>query len=96
MLRLDHVPHPPIEYIVMSGETTHKDGVWLFHEEGMAPVEMLIINGHVASDDDWEREFGRPPNETMSENYWAGEDASEMVNGPMAFGTWTFQRVTQE
>ncbi len=66
-----------------------ENGWWIFHENGLPSKQrVLIVNGHVASDEDWERAMGRAPNDNLCENYWEGNPVDKMTNGPLATGYW--------
>lgn len=66
-----------------------KDGWWLFCEDGMHQVQrIIVIDGEVASDEEWEQAMGRPPSNVMCENYWEGTSVREMTDGTYTTGTW--------
>ncbi len=76
----------------MSNALPNRDGLWMFYEDGDTGGEqILIINGIVATDDEWEREIGRPPRDVMCENYWESESPNDMPEG-----IWEFVRPLKE
>lgn len=62
------------------------DGWWIYREFGCNEERVLIVRGVPATDDEWEREVGRPPDEYLCENYWDGTDLGDMTK----YGHWKF------
>lgn len=67
-----------------------RNGWWEFDEDGTGKQFVLVVGGCVASDDEWERSVGRPPDGTWCENYWEGNDVADMTNGRLTRGTWRY------
>ena len=67
-----------------------RDGWWIFREYSERfDQRILIVDGLVADDHEWEAATGRPP--VHSENYWDGNDPAEMTFGPLTQGVWMFE-----
>lgn len=77
-------------------EAPYCDGWWKFDEDGTGLQDVLVSGGSVADDDEWEQSVGRPPDETLCENYWEGSDIEEMTHGPLTTGKWLYMGFVPE
>ena len=72
-----------------------RDGWWSFAEDGFNEQRVLIRDGHVASDVEYQLAIGVDAEEEWDdlwcENYWAGCDSREMTCGPLTTGAWKFE-----
>ena len=69
------------------------DGWWRFREHGIRGEQrILVIEKHVASDDEWEQATGYAPDGEGSgnENYWEICSVLEMTDGTLTRGLWIF------
>jgi hypothetical protein len=72
-----------------------RDGWWRFREDGFFEQRILVRDGCVADDQEWEDAMDRPPSEVTCENYWEGNDVVEMTSGPLTTGVWMFEQEAQ-
>ena len=76
-----------------------RDGWWKFREHSFSKdyeQRILVIDGMVADDHEWEDAMGRPPSETRSENYWEGNPVSELTDGTLTRGLWMYEGPSRE
>ena len=70
-----------------------RDGWWLFREQSLSfDQRILVIGGHVASDDEWQQEMGYSPegDGAENENYFEVCSVAEMTDGTLTRGLWRF------
>lgn len=61
----------------------------MFDEHGTGEQRILVIDGHVADDTDWEQEVGHAADlNGMSCNYWEGNPVKDMTDGTLTSGVW--------